>query len=134
MYLTSEIFILDKIFLKGILLLLFSALFNTSSAFAHRPGAPDAGWFTENRGQWHQAVKYRIQLDGTTVFLEEGGLMLVFQDQEALKNLFRFKYNPKTHCFKHLDFLSLAYALANSNQSPQIAQRLGALENGLEVH
>lgn len=93
MFLISEIFHLGRISSQVIIVLYFSILSNLSPVSAHRPGAPNAGWFTENRGQWHPDVKYRIQLDGTTVFLEEAGLMLVFHDQQALNNLLRFKYS-----------------------------------------
>lgn len=42
--------------------------------------------FTKNDGQWESFIKYRMQLDGGTLFMEEGGLTYNFYDKKKLSS------------------------------------------------
>ncbi|MDB4061610.1 gliding motility-associated C-terminal domain-containing protein [Vicingaceae bacterium] len=58
-----------------ILFLFFASYFSTN---AHEPAANNSFPFTENIGQWHENVLYRIDLESATIFFEKNSFHYQF--------------------------------------------------------
>lgn len=58
-----------------------------SDSFAHTPPAGVNYKFIENKGQWPSLVKFRADIPGGALFLENGGLSYNFFDNSILKKL-----------------------------------------------
>jgi gliding motility-associated-like protein len=65
---------------------LFSFAFWAQDNHLITPSANPGLHFTENAGQWEPFIKYRMQLDGGLLFLEEGGLTYNFYDKKKLSS------------------------------------------------
>jgi gliding motility-associated-like protein len=69
-----------KVFLYILALFSFSIVAQEKNIIT--PSANPGLHFTENMGQWEPFIKYRMQLDGGTLFMEEGGLTYNFYDKK----------------------------------------------------
>ncbi|MDD3877880.1 MAG: gliding motility-associated C-terminal domain-containing protein [Bacteroidales bacterium] len=47
--------------------------------------------FIENKNQWDTPIKYKVELTGIGIFLEEDGITYVFEDRNAVQKLMQYK-------------------------------------------
>jgi gliding motility-associated-like protein len=71
---------------KYFLLLLFAAAGYLLAAHVQPTQKPSIIRFTENKNQWESFIKYRAQLDGGALFLQNNRLTYHFYDKDAYRN------------------------------------------------
>ena len=47
-------------------------------------------FFTENKNQWEEHIRYKIELPGTAIFLEDNGITYFFEDRKAVQKLMNY--------------------------------------------
>ncbi len=77
-------------------------------------------WFTENKGQWNDAVLYTGKFYGGKVFLQKNEITYLFYPKEGLKE--HGHKLKKNHTDSLLTFHAIKMEFLNANKNPNILQ------------
>ena len=56
--------------------------------------------FTENKGQWEKFIRFRVQLDGGVLYMEDNALTYDFYDKRKYRDMHMGKVKPKDGTIK----------------------------------